>query len=317
MFIPLSSSTPSPLWWILSALLAIISNVGFGVSIVALNAYLPSLAKESPEVVKAYAELQNTQDDLDDASQPLIKRSNYTTSLTLATSRISSTGIALGYGAGIVLLILALIVIASISKGTGTRTGTGTEEEATFGLRLAIGMSGIWWAVFSVPAMLWLPGGTRTGLPNLTVDSGEVEEGEPSLGSGDEDGLLGRGLGAEVDDAIWTDKQSLSLGKEISAAWKRLGGMLRWTEIKKLRNTFKFLAAWFLLSDGEYVYVCYASCLISYYLPPTAFTTISSTAILFGKTSLHMSPQSLILVGIIVPTSGIVGSLIWPRVQRR
>jgi hypothetical protein len=26
--------------------------------------------------------------------------------------------------------------------------------------------------------------------------------------------------------------------------------MLRWAEIKKLRNTFKYLAAWFLLSDG-------------------------------------------------------------------
>jgi len=73
--------------------------------------------------------------------------------------------------------------------------------------------------------------------------------------------------------------------------------MLRWSEIKKLRNTFKFLAAWFLLSDS--------------------FTTISGTAILFGKTVLNMKPSALILIGIIVPSSGILGSLFWPRLQRR
>jgi UMF1 family MFS transporter len=26
---------------------------------------------------------------------------------------------------------------------------------------------------------------------------------------------------------------------------------LKWTEVLKLRNTFKYLAAWFLLSDGK------------------------------------------------------------------
>lgn len=47
------------------------------------------------------------------------------------------------------------------------------------------------------------------------------------------------------------------------------------------------------------------------------FTTITSTAILFGKTSLHMSASSLILIGILTPTSGIIGSLVWPMIQRR
>jgi len=73
--------------------------------------------------------------------------------------------------------------------------------------------------------------------------------------------------------------------------------MLRWTEIKKLRNTFKYLAAWFLLSDG--------------------FVTITSTAVLFAKTVLFMPASSLILVGVMVPTFGIIGSLVWPHLQRR
>lgn len=47
------------------------------------------------------------------------------------------------------------------------------------------------------------------------------------------------------------------------------------------------------------------------------FTTITSTAILFGKTTLHMSPSALILVGVLTPTSGIVGSLLWPVLQRK
>ena len=49
----------------------------------------------------------------------------------------------------------------------------------------------------------------------------------------------------------------------------------------------------------------------------TGFTTITSTAILFGKTTLHMSPSALILVGVLTPTSGILGSLAWPFLQRR
>lgn len=47
------------------------------------------------------------------------------------------------------------------------------------------------------------------------------------------------------------------------------------------------------------------------------FTTITSTAVLFGKTSLNMQPSSLILIGVLTPLSGIMGSLMWPMLQRR
>ncbi|KAJ3864698.1 autophagy-related protein 22-like protein [Lentinula novae-zelandiae] len=277
-FLPLSSSSPL---WFLSALLAVIANVGFGTSVVAMNAYLPSLARESPEVLKVYANLRNAEesalvleneaepDDNNEAvAQPLVRntttdevqelRSHYENELSRTTSRISSFGIALGYGAGIFLLFVALIPV-TLMKGS------------TFSLRLAISLSGIWWAVFSIPALLWLPSG-------------------------------GNSSSVDDDDAIWVDTENVTAGKwslwkEILAAWKRLGGMLRWSEIKKLRNTYKFLASWFLLSD--------------------AFTTITGTAILFAKTVLNMQPSSLILIGIIVPSSGILGSLFWPRLQRR
>jgi UMF1 family MFS transporter len=47
------------------------------------------------------------------------------------------------------------------------------------------------------------------------------------------------------------------------------------------------------------------------------FTTITSTAILFGKTTLNMQPSALILIGVLTPTAGILGSLAWPVLQKK
>ena len=38
---------------------------------------------------------------------------------------------------------------------------------------------------------------------------------------------------------------------------------------------------------------------------------------LFAKTSLNMPATSLVVIGIITPLAGIMGSLIWPYIQRR
>ncbi|KIM87870.1 hypothetical protein PILCRDRAFT_814578 [Piloderma croceum F 1598] len=264
--------------WLLSAILAVFANVGFGASVVAMNAYLPSLARISPEVILLLEELENAPDsviiDNEDSAnitseEPLLPsplpnettqgvRKQYDIALSNAISRISSLGIALGYSAGIILLILALIPVTNL-------------HGSTFSLRLAVGLSGIWWAVFSIPAALWLP--SSSSVP---------ANANPAWVDGSE---------TEPTNDKW------HIRRQVAAAWKRLGGMLRWREIKRLRNTFKYLAAWFLLSDG--------------------FTTITSTAVLFGKTTLHMQPSALILVGVLTPTSGIIGSLVWPVLQRR
>ena len=116
-----------------------------------MNAYLPSLAKISPEVVLLLEELENAPHsvtiDNDDSTtitseEPLLHgsspndamqglRKKYDIVLSNAISRISSLGIALGYSAGIILLVLALIPVTSL-------------RGSTFSLRLAIGLSGIW-----------------------------------------------------------------------------------------------------------------------------------------------------------------------------
>lgn len=194
-----------------------------------MNAYLPSLARESPEVIKAQHELDGTSDapvttsiDLDPDNAPLLTdpesvsapllgnsyapdhqspaQKAYVAALSRATSRISSQGIASGYCAGILLLLLALVPVTRL-------------HGSTFSLRLAIGLSGLWWLLFSIPAAVWLPA-------------------------------------SSLDQTHGEDKWHV--GSEIVAAWKRLGVMLRWSQVKRLQHTFRYLAAWFLLSDGMF-----------------------------------------------------------------
>lgn len=237
MFLLLPSSSPI---WPVSAVLGICANVGFGASVVAMNAYLPTLARASEEVVSRFAKLHSVSHSTDapvasqevGSSEPLLAddhdqdsehvttlRAAYNTALSRATSRISSQGIALGYAAGILMLVVALVPV-TLMHGT------------TFSLRLAIGLSGAWWALFSLPSAAWLPSNATSG----TVVS--EEDGEWDSGDADES--------MNVEGKTW------STTREIAKAWKRLGGMLRWREVKRLRYTFQYLAAWFLLSDGAY-----------------------------------------------------------------
>jgi UMF1 family MFS transporter len=230
LFLPLSSQS---IFWTLSALLAIVANVSFGASIVALNSYLPGLAKGSEPVAEAWNEaerirLENPNSDalaeLDIPEEPpeytddltpltrapslpepyRLALKHYNDVLSRTTSHISSLGIALGYSAGITLLIIILVPV-TLLKGS------------TYSLRLALFMTGAWWALFTIPSSAWLPGGEALQKQSISNDDG--------------------------DD--WSVK------REILRAWKRLGQMLFPSEIKKLRNTFWFLAAWFLLSDGK------------------------------------------------------------------
>lgn len=196
-FLLLPSSSPI---WPLSGFLTVLANIGFGASIVVLNSYLPRLALSSLPF-----------SDHGDSEK-----------LSRATARISSLGIALGYAAGILLL---LVTVLPVQRAGGS----------TNALRFAIGGSGAWWALFSVPALLLLPGAKEF---EKTRKASVAEESE---------GLLTSEAAPEASPVVaakWTLRQ------EVVDAWKRLGDMLRWENIRRLRNTFRYLAAWFLLSDG-------------------------------------------------------------------
>jgi UMF1 family MFS transporter len=183
---------PSSLALVVAAFLTIIGGASYAVATVCNNAYLPLLAKLSPEVQETLEREQEseTTELLSDDSPVRTKHSNV---ISMAISRISAKGTALGFGSGVVLLALLTIPVMVLKGSTGS-------------LRLAVGISGIWWAVFTVPAARYLPAAKREG------------------------------------DAAWTD---------IGKAWKRLGGMIRLEEMRRLRNTYMFLLAWIFLSDGE------------------------------------------------------------------
>jgi MFS transporter, UMF1 family len=127
----------------------------------------------------------------------------------------------------------------------------------TKSLQLAVFVSGIWWAFFTIPAGLWMR--PRPGPPLPDSDTENV--------------LL------------------LTL-EYIIYGWKVIITTLG--HARRLKDVVYFLCAWFLLSDG--------------------FATITSTAILFAKTVLGMEPAGLATIGILTTASGILGSILWPRV---
>ena len=229
----------TPYGWIpiVAAVLTIVGNAGYATSIVCANAFLPSLAREDPDVIAAGLAMdsiarneeaeESTGRSSVDERQALLPHvlvpaitslstpdlagnphkdvrqdptSHFTKSLSLTTSRLSSTGTAFGFFSGVGVLCLLTI---PVSIGHGSIAS----------LRVAIGISGSWWALLTIPAWIGLPGGDRK-------DGAQHER------------LCTGRLG-------WVGK-----------AWKRVGNMVNPGEMKKLPNLFALLLAWVFLSDG-------------------------------------------------------------------
>ncbi|WVF65441.1 hypothetical protein IAT40_000169 [Kwoniella sp. CBS 6097] len=142
-------------------------------------------------------------------------KTHYETLLSLTTSRLSSTGTALGFLSGVSVLALLLIPVLML-------------EGSTFALRLAIGISGLWWAAFTIPSWIGLPGGDA---------SSKAKE-------------IGRGRAGGLKDA-----------------WRRIGRMITPREMRRLPNLYRFLLAWMFLSDGfhttTYSAILFASSVLS------------------------------------------------------
>nr|ODN78246.1 UMF1 family MFS transporter [Cryptococcus depauperatus CBS 7841] len=182
---------------IVAAFLFIVGNVTYAASIVCNNAFLPQLAREDGDVRRAQEQAvceepvtegisaeDIREDDNSDSSlsiedegtrllsnrfistvralstqdlaqsdpikvepEPVSLTEHYESLLSLTMSRLSSTGTAIGFFSGVSVLALLLIPVITLNGNT-------------FSLRLAISLSGFWWAVFTVPAWLGLPGGT-------------------------------------------------------------------------------------------------------------------------------------------------------------
>ncbi|KAJ5101480.1 hypothetical protein NUU61_003702 [Penicillium alfredii] len=216
-----------PKVYLLGGLLAVVANTCFGASFVLLNSFLPVLVRHHPSTHERIERVPSSghvtepsgQESLPSrpgsirqttpvASTPLLgptgegRQMSSTTStsseLQLST-QISSFGIGIGYIGAVILQLISIFVVMTI-------------RQTTFSLRLVLFLIGLWWFVFTIPALLWLR--ARPGPP--LVDS----DGKP----------LHSWSGYMV--YAW-----MSLGKTAMRA-------------RQLKDIVLFLAAWFLLSDG-------------------------------------------------------------------
>ena len=195
----------SPRRWLplAASLLTVVGNVGYATSIVCANAFLPQLARETlspnpPETLETTSRAVSTVDlAVTDPGPKVIAHAN---DLSLRTSRISSYGTALGFLSG--FSVLALLMIP-VSLGGGSVSS----------LRLAIGITGIWWAVFTIPSWIGLP--TSAGITPFHSSHSQVK------------------------------RQA-----RLKEAWHRVARMVRWSAVKRLPNLYTFLLAWIFLSDG-------------------------------------------------------------------
>jgi UMF1 family MFS transporter len=160
--------------YLFGALLAIISNTSFGASFVLLNSFLPLLVRHHPEISHAEAEVANfsaangqglgRHQDLDDESgmadstaallpgghledgiglSRVKTREELTSKELNLSTQISAKGIGIGYIAGLFLQCVAIFILIQM-------------KNTTWSQRVVLFVIGAWWAVFTVPAAMWL-----------------------------------------------------------------------------------------------------------------------------------------------------------------
>jgi MFS transporter, UMF1 family len=128
---------------------------------------------------------------------------------------LSGLGYAYGYIGGGLLLALQLAFLMSV-KYFGS-------PNVTLAVRLCLASVGVWWAGFTVPALLWLPG----AIPGMHSHGGQ-----PSTDPADR-------------DAVAYGRQVLHL---ITLSLKQVKSTLQ--KARTHRNLFLFLLAFFFYNDG-------------------------------------------------------------------
>lgn len=245
-----------PQLYVFGAALVVIGVVCLGSSFVLLNSYLPLLAANHPSVRSAtsngYPRISGNGNGEPHSVFAKANDSAISPELRLST-KISATGVGLGYAAAVSIQILSIVLLVFLKK-------VDFRSEST-PLRCVLLLVGLSWAALSLPGALWLR--TRPG-PALRIT------------------------------APWRTRMPQWI-QYLAFAWGSL-----WRTIctaAKLRQTWVFLIAWFLLSD--------------------AIATVSGTAILFARTELHMSTIPIALLSITATLSGIAGAFLWPKISRR
>ncbi|CAO3565866.1 unnamed protein product [Mortierella alpina] len=217
----------SSLYWF-AGVLVIISNVAFGASWVLYYAFIPTLARDHPEVAESKKNVRKGMESWSDYQFIKDKVSN----------SLSSHSMAIGYGTGVVLLIIAAGIALVM-------------DQTAYSLQLGMALAGLWWFLLSFFTMKYMP--AQPGVP----------------------------LASNANLFLYS--------------WRRLGKTLY--QAKSLKETFKYLVSWFILSDGS--------------------STIISLAIFMGKKKFLLNNTQLMIGAIMVPLSALIGTYLWLFIQRQ
>ncbi|KAK2054042.1 autophagy protein Atg22 [Colletotrichum caudatum] len=300
--------------YLLGALLAIISNTCFGASFVLLNSFLPLLVRHHPEVIASetvhtpdlghsalesqplngsHPEEDSIAGDAGDQTSallggnghgdyPLARKATHEelTSVELQLStQISATGIGIGYLAGLFVQCVAITILIAM-------------KNTTWAQRVVLLIVGSWWALFTIPAAMWLR--PRPGPPML--------------------------LTSEKGPRAW-------LGY-IANAWNSLFNTVRLA--RRLKDVILFLCAWLLVSDAiattSSTAILFAKTQL--HMKPWALGMINVISTIAGvvgafswayvSRTFNLKPHQTILVCIalfeLIPIYGLLGYL--PIVQR-
>ncbi|CAD6504309.1 BgTH12-06040 [Blumeria graminis f. sp. triticale] len=216
-----------PKTYLLAAFLTIISNTCCGASFVLLNSFLPLLARHHPKAqykiqcpdlepdVGVMYSTPNVSVNTENSREPSIRtpllahpngdsslnRGEISTELQLST-QISSKGIGAGYCAGLIVECISIFTIWEMGS-------------TTFSIQIALFLVGLWWAIFSIPAIHGFC--SRPGPPLIMTKRADFSKIKSSIAY-------------------------------IGYAWLSL-----WRTIKqahRLKDATIFLIAWFLISDS-------------------------------------------------------------------
>jgi len=221
--------------YLLGALLAILSNTAFGASFVLLNSFLPLLVRHHPSVVSVVDRRTPDLAASDDESQRLEEpmhidadaEGGYDSAAALLPGRtgeeghsisrglthddkiskemnlstqISARGIGIGYIAALFLQCVAIFILVRM-------------KNTTWSQRVVLFVIGAWWAVFTIPAAMWLRPRPGPPLPSTSNQTGAR---------------------AWISYTVY--------------AWKSLFRTIRLAG--RLVDIILFLGGWFLLSDA-------------------------------------------------------------------
>ncbi|RYN93636.1 Autophagy-related protein 22-1 [Alternaria tenuissima] len=215
----------SPSLYYLAPILVIVGVSSLGCSFVLLNAFLPLLVANHPDNNTSRKSFTSDSasdvelESLNPTSGPPSSAHHHLDPNRLKrdlerSAQISSKGVGYGYISAVFVQVLAILIIYLFSKTSLSKTSP------SLSIRVILFMVGLWWAIFSIPTLLWLR--PRPGPPLPTQNNQSFSGGKSS----------------RLRTFLFYTSFSLR------SFWGTLRRAIR------LRQTLLFLISWFLLSDA-------------------------------------------------------------------